>query len=679
MRDDSVGLFWQELAREIRAFKSLSRENKTQAARSTIRDIPVPETGWRLPTELPRLWHVDEFAIDTETHDPGIARGSGPAAGHDGTLVGVSIATRDSQWYFPLAHCGGVNMNPEHVISWLRDLAAVARQRVVVGHNVLYDLEYLAAEGVRFHRNTRFFDTSYAAAVLDGNRLSYSLDACAETWLGDRKEGDELYSWLARKFGGKPTRAEQIARIIDAPPELVGPYAEKDAVLPLRLKERLWRELLAEGLGDVARLEMRLIPLLLDMRLRGVKVDLAAAECARDGLQRQHVAALDRIRQVTGTAPDVWAAESVAKVLAGSGVAGIPKTAGGRDSIRQEWLEQLDHPVARDIVVARKLDKAIGTFLDGYIFDKHRGGRIYTQFHPVRSDSSGAVSGRFSSSTPNLQNIPSRDPFLGPLVRSIFLPEEGQCWFRADYSQIEYRLLASDARGPGSDEVRARYIEDPNTDYHDATRAIIRAKTGIELERGPTKNINFGLAYGMQKRKLAATLKLTESQTDELFSAYHAGVPFVQTTFDYFARQAAVLGEVRTFYGRRRVFDRWEPRRYTGVRQDPLPYEQAAEKWGANGIRRAFTHIALNHRLQGGSADLMKLSMAEAYEAGVFTVLGAPMLTVHDELDWSADPSDTQHVAAMNELQRIMESPRAGVRVPLSVEVSSGANWGECK
>lgn len=679
MRDDSVGLFWQELARETRALKAASGEKKPRAQKVIVRDIPVPDTGWTAPRELPNLWHVDEFAIDTETEDPGLTRGSGPAAGYDGVLVGVSIATRDASWYFPLAHRGWLNMNPEHVISWLRDLAAVARQRVVVGHNVLYDLEFLAAEGVRFHRNTRFFDTSYAAAVLDGNRLSYSLDACAETWLGDKKEGDELYAWLARKFGGKPTRADQIARIVEAPPELAGPYAEKDAALPLRLKERMWKELVGEGLVDVARLEMRLIPLLLEMRLRGVRVDLAAAERARDGLRLQYSAALDRIRQASGIAPDVWAADSVAKVLARAGVAGIPKTAGGKDSIRQAWLEQQDHPVAKDIVAARKFDKAVGTFLDGYIFDKHRNGRIYTQFHPVRSDDSGAVSGRFSSSTPNLQNIPSRDPFLGPLVRSIFVPEEGQRWFRGDYSQIEYRLLASDARGPGADDVRAKYIEDPSTDYHDATRTIIKVKTGIQLERGPTKNINFGLAYGMQKKKLAAVLGLSDAQTEELFAAYHAGVPFVQTTFDYFARQAAVTGEVRTFYGRRRVFDMWEPRRYSGTRQDPLPHDEAAEKWGAAGIRRAFTHIALNHRLQGGSADLMKLAMAEAYENGVFEVIGVPMLTVHDELDWSADLNAEGHADACECLRATMEAERPGINVPLVVEVSSGDNWGECK
>lgn len=679
MRDDSVGMFWQELARETRALKAASGEKKPRAARVTVRDIPVPDTGWTMPQGFPNLWHVDELAIDTETQDPGIERGSGPSAGHDGTLVGVSVATRDAAWYFPLAHRGWLNMNPEHVLAWLRDLAAVARQRVVVGHNVLYDLEFLAAEGVRFHRNTRFFDTSYAAAVLDGNRLSYSLDACAETWLGDKKEGDELYAWLARKFGGKPTRADQIARMIDAPPELAGPYAEKDAALSLRLKSALWRELTTEKLDAVARLEMRLIPLLLEMRLRGVRVDLEAAERAREGLRTEYSNALERIRTASGITPDVWAPDSVAKVLARAGVAGIPKTATGKDSIRQAWLDQQEHPVAKDIVAARKFDKAVGTFLEGYIFDKHRNGRIYTQFHPVRSDDSGAVSGRFSSSTPNLQNIPSRDPFLGPLVRSIFVPDEGRRWYRGDYSQIEYRLLASDARGPGSDEVRQRYRDDPSTDYHEATRQIIHAKTGILLDRKPTKNINFGLAYGMQKRKLAATLGLSEEQADELFAAYHAGVPFVQATFDYYARQAGVTGEVRTFYGRRRVFDMWEPRRYSGKRADPLAHDAAVKEWGASGIRRAFTHIALNHRLQGGSADLMKLAMCEAYENGVFDVIGVPMLTVHDELDWDADPSNDEHGQAIECLLDSMQDQREGINVPLMVEVSDGENWGECK
>lgn len=323
------------------------------------------------------------------------------------------------------------------------------------------------------------------------------------------------------------------------------------------------------------------------------------------------------------------------------------------------------------IALARKYDKLISTFLDGYVFGSHVNGRIHTQFHPLRGEDGGTVSGRFSSSNPNLQNIPARDKEAKRLLRSVFVPDDAShVWWKFDYSQVEYRLLAHEAVGRGAEAIRERYRADPTTDYHEATRQQIKAQTGIMLERSPTKNINFGLAYGMQIRKLAASLGLSVEDAQPLFDAYHAGVPFVQETFDKFQRQARATGEVRTILGRRRRFDLFGPRSFDSTGTG-LPMDKAIERWGRGNIRRLDVHKGLNQRLQGSAADIMKQAMVDCYESGAFDATGVPLLTVHDELDFSAPPD----VPEFAEVRRIMETC-VELKVPLICEPSTGPNWG---
>ena len=157
---------------------------------------------------------------------------------------------------------------------------------------------------------------------------------------------------------------------------------------------------------------------------------------------------------------------------------------------------------------------------------------------------------------------------------------------------------------------------------------------GVWIERKPIKNINFGLIYGMGVAALSAGLGLTKRKGTELVESYHAGVPFAKKTMDHYMEIAQETGEVSTILGRKSRFNMWEPSKWTEG-AIPLPYNQAILKWG--NIKRSATHKALNRRLQGTAADLMKMAMLRCYEDGIFDYIGVPRLTVHDELDFS-DP-----------------------------------------
>lgn len=628
-RFDNVGMWWQDFPVE------------RLADRDTVRNVAPPRTGWAA-RDFPNLSGVKAVGLDTETKDlellsrgPGFVRG----AAH---VVGVSVATDDDAWYFPLRHEyapeASLNLDPAKVFAWLDDVFSTRTS--IVGANLMYDLEALRAEGVR-HPAGRLLDVQFAEPLLDENRRSYALDVLANVHLGEGKETSKLYQWCADSFGGKVT-GEQRKNIWRAPPSLVGPYAEADARLPLQILRKQWKLLDAEGLLDLFALECDLIPLLLDMRFRGVRVDTERARLVAADMRER----AKHWQGVLGPV-DAWSADSVARVFKKNNLEFL-RTPDGAPSFTKDFLATVDHPVARAVLSVRKFEKAANPFVESYILGAVHNGRIHCQFHPLRSDNFGTVSGRFSSSNPNLQNIPSRDEELGPMIRSLFIPEEGCTWRKADHSQIEYRLLTHYAVGPGADEMRARYRDDPTTDYHEMTVELVRERTSVELGRKPAKNLNFGLVYGMGKDTLMRSLGVGLDLAEQLYEAYFTALPAVKKTYKSAERLARRRGYIKTVLGRRRRFVDDEP-----------------------------THKALNSALQGGAADIIKRGMVDCYKAGVFDVTGVPHLTVHDELDWS-DDGTPEYAEAMREAERILVEC-VPLRVPLRLGVDTGTTWGDCK
>lgn len=631
---------------------------------------PVPETTWVTPTEFPSLAGQGPIAIDVETCDPDL-RTRGPGAQRGGYICGVAVGTRAGyRQYFPVQHEGGGNLPKEKVFNWLKEQLALDVPKV--GAHLLYDLEYMAEAGIEV--KGPFYDVQVAEPLLDETQLSYSLENIAKRWLGESKRQEVMTDWLTRAYGADNIKSN----IYRAPPAVVGPYAESDVDLPLRIFEQQRKALYEEGLSELFQLESKLIPVLLGMRRRGVQVDISKAEQLKAVMQRRQDIAEAEIKRQTGIKPDIWAAESLAKIFDKAGIEYLRTVKTGAPSFRRLWLEQLNHPIAKLVVEARRMAKFRNTFVEGYILNGHNNGRIQCQFHQLRSDGGGTVSGRFSSSLPNLQNLPIRDPELGPLIRDVFIPEAGMRWYKMDWSQIEFRLAVHFAALMGlrgSNRVVEQYRTDPTTDYHRATAEL----TG--LPRSAAKSINFGIVYGLGVDGLCGQLGVEREEGEILLSQYHAKVPFVRPLYDGVQREARENGEIKTILGRKRRFTTWE-KGHTYVRESEMIENKLIHFYDGRmvvdfGWKRAFVHSALNGKLQGSAADIMKQAMVDIFESGVWSELGAPHLTVHDELDGSYEPSP-RGLEALAEMRRIMETC-VRLEIPMIADMATGESWGKTK
>lgn len=636
---------------------------------------PIPDTGWHAPTVFPDLSRepcisldVEAYEPDWDTAGPGWARGSG-------YLVGVSIAVPSGgKWYFPMRHTVRPedNMDPEAVLAWLRVTLGNPKQ-AKIGANLYYDIGRLQAEGV-FVKGT-LVDVQYAEALLEESS-ELALEVLAQKYLGEGKVTNHLYDWCRQYYGGKK---DQRGNIYRAPPGLVGPYAEADADLPLRIAYMQYPQLVQEGLVELFQMECDLIPLLIKMRYAGVHVDLSRAEQVRDVLIDRNKVAAAKLKDIAGFNVEVNSSASVARAFKKEGIP-FGTTTKGNPSFTKQFMESVDHPLAKTILEIRKNDKLRGTFIESYILNSNVNGFVYGMFHPLRGEGGGTRSGRFSSSMPNLQNIPARDPELAPLIRGMFIPDAGHpYWRKYDYSQIEYRNLIHFAVGPGSDEARAMFCANPDMDYHEMALDLVGPEAGWDIStkdlrkhwRKPIKGINFGLIYGMGVPKLTRSLGLTPEQGRALFAAYHKGVPFAKATMDLVSQEALQTGVVKTILGRKSRFDMWEPLNWDADTV-PMTYEKAVAKYGVKGVRRAYSHKALNRKLQGSAADLMKKAMWICWKDGIFDATGVPRLTVHDELDFS-DPGGLE--PAFAEMKRVLESA-IPLKIPVRADFEIGPDWG---
>ena len=499
-RFDSFGLFWEDQPRERAA-----RGSGTPAERTIP---PIPETGWCAPHEFPRLDAAKELVIDVETYDPNLmTHGPGWPTG-DGHIVGLAVGTDDGcQFYLPMRHeYGGGNMDPEMVLKWAREELTRDSQSKY-GANLLYDIGWLGTEGVDVQG--KLIDVQFAEPLLNEHAFSYALGSLAEQYLNETKVEDELYTWLQRAYGGREGR-KQAGNIYRSPVALCGPYAQSDVDLPYRIYQKQKPLLEQQGLMGVMEMECDLIYQLVAMRRKGVRVDVEGAEQTREKfLEREAILQiqLDKFSGRTG-----FSSDASTDMKAAFDILGLeyPQTAAGNPSFAKDVLEGLDHPFTKAILEKRKLSKARGTFIEGYILDKNHNGRVHPQLHPLKRDDGGTVSGRMSSSHPNIQNIPARDEEIKKLIRGMFLPEPGCEWFAPDYSQIEYRMFAHYA---GDDKLIHAY-QDPSADFHNVTGELL----GGGLPRPVVKNFNFMLLYGGGKKKLASMLRenLTETEAQEI-------------------------------------------------------------------------------------------------------------------------------------------------------------------
>lgn len=622
-----------------------------------IKDVAWGKTDsdWSPPSSLPDLTQYERISIDLETRDPHLTTLGPGWTRKDGYIIGIAVAAGDSSWYLPVKHDAG-NLPRSSVMAWMKKMMATPHIEKIM-HNALYDLGWLRAEGIEVQG--KIIDTMVAAPLLNENRRWYNLDSLARDYLSERKDEKILRS-AAEEFG-----VNAKSEMFRLPSRYVGPYAEQDAAVTLRLWERLRTDLVKDECTSIFELETSLIPVLLDMKTKGVRVDMDRAEQTKKELTARERALLKEVKEETGVAIEPWVATSIAKAFDSVGVKYAATEKTGAPSFTKQFLANHEHPLAKKIVKIRELNKANTTFVETILEHSHNG-RIHCDFNALRSDDGGTVTGRFSSSNPNLQQIPARDPEIKKMIRGLFVPEEGCKWGSFDYASQEPRWLAHYCatltgvdRHPQIDEVVKMYHEG-NADFHQMVADM------AEIPRKEAKTVNLGIMYGMGKKKLANVLDITEEEATSLLNKYYQRVPFVKGLADMTSRYASDRGVIRTWLGRKCRFDMWEPVSYTYNK--PLPQEQAMKEYGGKGrIRRAFTYKALNRLIQGSSADQTKKAMVDCYSEGL-----CPTLTVHDELCFNI-----QNEKEVDKIRDIMSTCVPDLRVPFEVDVELGDNWGE--
>jgi DNA polymerase I-like protein with 3'-5' exonuclease and polymerase domains len=629
------------------------------------------EVKWTAPSELPSLAGIKRLSIDCETYDPQLLT-LGPGVRRGGYIVGIAVGADDRRWYFPVRHEGGGNLDPGLVQRWARDeLTAFSGE--LVGANLLYDMDFLAEEpwGVKFDHVKAFHDVQVLEPLLDEWRQSYALDDISKDYLGEGKDEALLRQAAARRGAGDPK-----SLIWKMPAGYVGPYAEADVDRPLRILPLQLKRIEEENLGTVYTVERKLIPVLLAMRRRGVRVDVGRADEVRDQLSNIRDEALARMRHIAGPGAELMAPESFAHAFIERGINPplTPKTK--KPSITKGWLERNRRDeLAKAIIDGRRVNSAITTFIDGHIKQHAIKGRIHCQFNQLKGDDSGTIA-RFSSSHPNLQQINARDKELAPLIRGLFLPDEGEQWGQWDYSQIEYRLLTHFAIGPGAEEARKKYRDDPSTDFHKYCAGMLGIDPDDDAMRKKVKGTNFCKVYGGGVSRIAETIGYTFEEAAEFNDRYDRELPFVKATLNAAMRWAERAGFVTDILGRRQRFTLWEPKGNRDRSISALPHARALAEYGTN-IQRSMTFAALNRKNQASSASITKKAMVDSWEAGLQGVLGAPLITVHDEND-SSVPLTKEGREAANETKRIMEQSVV-LKVPVLVAEKFGPDWGHCK
>ena len=622
----------------------------------------TPKSEWVPPHELPDLSEAKTIAIDVETKDPHLkTRGPGWPTG-EGEVVGYAVAVDGWKGYIPIRHGGGGNIDERICNNWMKKVCESPADKIM--HNAQYDAGWLRRMG--FKVNGRIIDTMVIASLLDENRFSYSLNALAFEYLSKTKSEKNLTE-AARDFGVDPK-----AELWKLPSMYVGPYAEVDAELTLELWNFFKPLITKEDLWSVVNLELDVLPVLIDMTWKGVRIDQNRVERTRDFLLKEEKVMLSKIKHITGMNVEVWAAQSLAKAFDVVGIK-YPKTEKGAPSFTKSFLSEQNHELPKMILRTRDLNKTSGTFINTIMKHTAKDGRIHSHINQIRSDDGGTVSGRISMSNPNLQQIPARDPELGPMIRSLFLPEENEKWASIDFSQQEPRILVHYAHAYGKSqghdmkgvqEFVDGYQNDPDMDFHSMVADMAK------INRKQAKTINLGMMYGMGVNKLSDQLDIPVEEAKILVNQYHDRVPFVKMLMHGVmnklnARQSS--GSIRSILGRKCRFELWEPD--TFAMNKALPLKDALNEHGpTTRLKRAYTYKALNRLIQASAADMTKKAMVDIYKLGI-----VPLIQIHDEIAVSVSNDDQ-----VDSIVYAMENA-VKLGVPSKVDVEIGPSWGESK
>jgi len=585
----------------------------------------VVKSEWLHPTEFPSMKGKKIVSVDLETCDKNL-KTMGPGWPRKiGSVIGIAISSGDFTAYYPIAHEGGGNMDKDKILKYIKSICEDDSIQKVF-HNAQYDIGWLSTLGIEV--KGYIHDTMIASALLNENRYSYTLNQMCIDYLGEWKD-EKVLKAKAEELGLDPK-----AEMYRMPAEFVGEYAEADARLTYKLHERLMIEIEKDALEGVYDLECRLIRVIFNMTKRGIRIDMERAFGLKRKLRAKEEKYLKRMKDLTGGEVQLWSARSVANAFDRANL-DYPHTALGAPSFTQTFLETHKHELPRMVTKARVLNKLQGTFIDGIAKYIHND-RIHGHVNQIRGSSGGTVTGRFSMYAPNLQQMPIRSEF-GSEVRRIFLPEEGEYWISADYSQQEPRLLTHFAllnKNAGADKVKEAFIQ--GLDFHQQTADM------ANIPRRLAKTIGLGVMYGMGYKKMAVDLDITPMEAKAMLKEFRIKVPFMQGMLEAVMNRANQVGTIRTLLGRKCRFDLYEPNWYEPNKfSKAMPLKQAEAEYG--NVKRAGTYKALNRLIQGSAADQTKKAMVDVYEKLGIT----PLLQMHDELNCSVK-SDKEGVDVKN-------------------------------
>jgi DNA polymerase I len=561
-------------------------------------------------------------------------------------IVGISLAIKEGEgYYIPVGHRAGSNLPLEQVISALK--APMTNPKIgKIAHNAKYDYIVLARQGLRVSPLT--FDTMLAEFILNPASHNLGLKNLAFVKLGE--EMTHIEDLIGK--GKKQITMDEVAI------ESVAPYAIADAEIPLRLMALQLDELKrVNGEKLLYEIDLPLTPVLADMEMTGISLDLPFFEETSKRLEKRMSEIEKQVFESVGKQFNLNSTQQLSDILFNRLGLEPPdrgnKTASGHFSTSAGVLDLLrgKHPVVDLVLEHRELSKLKSTYVDALQAALNsETGCVHTSYSQI-----GAVTGRLSSSDPNLQNIPIRTE-EGRRLRHGFVASKGNVLLSVDYSQIELRLVAHMAQDDG---MLAAFRA--GEDIHATTAAAIYGVNPDKVTkamRRHAKAINFGLIYGMSVFGLTRTTELTLAEAETFVKAYFQKFPGIKKYLDGIRKQAAQQGYVETLLGRRRYF--------------PALQSKANVQ-----VKNREEREAINAPVQGTAADIMKIAMLNIPPALKEAGLKAKMLLqVHDELVFECPKNEIKETARV--VQEIMANAYP-LSIPLSTEARYGANWGETK
>jgi DNA polymerase I-like protein with 3'-5' exonuclease and polymerase domains len=626
-----------------------------------------PGSDWKCPTNFPNIDRsTNIIGIDVESKDPSLSsRGPGFIRG-DAQITGISVATNDRSWYYPLRHLGGGNHpNPESVFAFIRDLVAVP-DRFVCGANLQYELEALESEGIVVHG--RLLDVQIAEALIDEEQdEGYSLEQIALKHLGERKD-ERLLKLAADAYGFTNVKAN----LWKLPAKYVGPYGEWDSMAPLKIFAKQKKILEQEDLLSIFEIESKLLPVLWKMRKQGIPIDLEAADKLSKELKVEEDAVRSDFFKKQKYFIDEWSGPMLKRLFDNLGLQ-YPTTDKGNASFEGEFLDSFADPTIQMVAKLRDLNRMRTTFVDKWIFGNEVKGRIHPQWKQLVSDDGGARTGRMACANPNAQQVPAgkfrttgKPNPIGKAIRALFVSDTGK-WAKFDYKQQEPRILthfSNLCEFTGAKIAAMAYRTNPNMDFYQYMVEI------AQIDRRPAKDMYLGRCYGMGKKKLAKKLGKTVEECERILNEFDSKIPFVKEIAESCELNAQRRGYIRTLLGRRRHFNHWEPvdrwkRSEAGEYITPQSRKDAEEKWPGVKLVRSDTRKALNALIQGSAADMVKAALLQIHD----DLKTIPYMAVHDELDIGVQDDDHAE-KCKNIIEHCVD-----MTVPVYTDMEVGKHW----